>query len=272
MRVLKRPGKPSTWGATVRQAKREVNKAGRSGVQPDFTDETKHHWRWFKKYLEDPETNMFRCAYCEVSLTADRYHGDVEHYRPKAAATDRNWYMNKGKRVRGSKNRCKLGYYWLAYEWSNLLLACFKCNGKKSDFFPVVGGRTSRTLIEGCEKTETPLLLNPYKDKHPEKHLEFDKLGAVTAAGSGVDQERGRETIEICDLDRDILRKERMALAESAIQSINTYLMALKAGIDADVLKEMRDSLRLQMDAKHPHSGMIRIIFYQITKRHWKSL
>jgi hypothetical protein len=234
--------------------------------------QTKHHWQTFKKDLEDPETNMFRCAYCEVSLAADRYHGDVEHYRPKAAATDRNWHIRNGKPIRGSTNRCKPGYYWLAYEWSNLLLACCECNQKKSNFFPIVGGRTSRTLTEGCEKTETPLLLNPYNDKHPEKHLEFDKLGAVTAAGSGVDQERGRETIEICDLDRDILRKERMALAESAILDVSSYLRALNAAKDPTDIKDRRESLKRRMDAKHPHSGMIRIIFYQITGQHWKTL
>lgn len=272
MRVLKRPPKPANWGATVKQDKREANRVGRSGGQPDFTDETKQHWRTFKKNLEDPETTLLRCAYCEVSLTADRYHGDAEHYRPKAAATDRNWFIRNGKLIRGSANRCKSGYYWLAYEWSNLLLVCFKCNQKKASFFPLVGGRTSRTLSEGCEKTETPLLLNPYKDKHPEKHLAFDKLGAVTAAGSGTDQERGRETIEICDLDRTILRGERMALAESAMQSITSYAKAVKANKDPVAICDLRDSLRMQMDAKYPHSGMVRIIFYQMTKQHWTTL
>lgn len=273
MRVLKRPAKPATWGATVRKARREINKVGRSGGQPDFKDETKHHWRTFKKDLEDPETKMFRCAYCEVSLAGDRYRGDVEHYRPKAAATDRKWSKKRnGQTKRSWQNRCTPGYYWLAYEWSNLLLACSKCNKQKANFFPIVGATGARILTEGCEKTETPLLLNPYKDKHPEKHLEFGKLGEVSAAGSGIDKDRGHETIEICDLDRDELRKERMALADSAFHDIKTYLKTAKAGKDPDAVKGQRESLLKRMAPEHPHSGMIRIIFYQVTKQHWTAI
>ncbi|MDY6994467.1 MAG: HNH endonuclease [Pseudomonadota bacterium] len=46
-----------------------------------------------------------KCAYCESSMSDDIF--TVEHYRPK----------------KGSYS-----YYWLGYEWSNLLPVCEKCN------------------------------------------------------------------------------------------------------------------------------------------------
>jgi len=51
-----------------------------------------------------------KCAYCERI----EYKPDVEHYRPK-------------KKVTGSQ-RNNHGYFWLCYEWTNLLPACRDCN------------------------------------------------------------------------------------------------------------------------------------------------
>jgi hypothetical protein len=49
-----------------------------------------------------------KCAYCE----AYEPEPEVEHYRPK-------------KGVTGEVHE---GYYWLCYEWSNLMPACHDCN------------------------------------------------------------------------------------------------------------------------------------------------
>jgi hypothetical protein len=60
-----------------------------------------------------------KCAYCE-----ERIKTYIEHYRPKGS-------------VQGSRHG---GYYWLCYEWSNLLPACHECNkfgGGKGTQFPV---------------------------------------------------------------------------------------------------------------------------------------
>ena len=269
MRVLTRPVKPSTWDATVKQARQDIENDVRNGKEPNF--EGKDLWRQFKKDLADVDTKSFRCVYCEISLTSDRYGGDVEHYRPKAAAADRNWHMRNGKQVRGSKNRCKPGYYWLAYKWSNLLVACFDCNRKKANFFPVVGAAGPRKLTRGCERTEKPFLLNPYDDKSPERHLAFGKLGDVMATGSRTRQARGRETIEVCDLDRDELRKERMMIATRAYDDVMALLAAVNAGKN-DVAAPLVRGLKQAMKAESPFSGMVRIIFYQLTKQHWTAL
>jgi uncharacterized protein (TIGR02646 family) len=82
-----------------------------------------------------------KCAYCEVQFVLDQT-GDVEHFRPKAGVVDEH-----DQRVDHP------GYYWLAYEWSNLLPSCSKCNrltktkdGRrvgKGERFPVMGRRAS---------------------------------------------------------------------------------------------------------------------------------
>src|SRR5947207_120084 len=57
-----------------------------------------------------------KCAFCE-SLITHISPGDVEHFRPKA-----------GYRQHESDELRRPGYYWLAYTWANLFLACSICN------------------------------------------------------------------------------------------------------------------------------------------------
>src|SRR5690606_11272092 len=68
------------------------------------------------------KTYLNKCAYCERLEKAD-----IEHYRPK-------------KSVLGEAHD---GYYWLCYEWTNLLPSCVKCNrdGAKLTHFPILGNR-----------------------------------------------------------------------------------------------------------------------------------
>lgn len=57
-----------------------------------------------------------KCCFCESKITHIAY-GDVEHFRPKA-----------GYRQHPDDPLGRPGYYWLAYDWSNLYLACQLCN------------------------------------------------------------------------------------------------------------------------------------------------
>ena len=61
------------------------------------------------------------CAFCESRISK---YDDAEHFRPKHAITGVNTD----------------GYYWLAVEWSNLLIACKVCNNDyKQTHFPITG-------------------------------------------------------------------------------------------------------------------------------------
>ena len=101
-----------------------------------------------------------KCAYCE-SRYAVVSPPDIEHFRPKSAVV-RNGQLTKP------------GYYWLAAEWSNLLLSCIDCNRARTHEFedqdPEVAGKANLFPLEdenmwepreGIEERERPLLINP---------------------------------------------------------------------------------------------------------------
>ena len=63
-----------------------------------------------------------KCGYCETRIRPGATP-QVEHYRPKKAL----------------ESSAHFGYYWLGYEWSNLLLCCPCCNRAKGTSFPIAG-------------------------------------------------------------------------------------------------------------------------------------
>jgi len=146
-----------------------------------------------------------KCAYCERICKAD-----IEHYRPK-------------NKVTGVTHD---GYYWLCYEWTNLIPSCITCNreGAKHNHFPIIGKRVSKPafLTSGeldLEKfkansspliEEIPYLLHPEVD-HPDTYFEFeidDKNKGIRIKGIDNDS-RGERTIKICKLNRLEIRLDR---------------------------------------------------------------
>jgi hypothetical protein len=73
------------------------------------------------------DLQLYKYCICESKIGQVSY-GNVEHFRPKAGWIQDNEKINKP------------GYYWLAYEWNNLLLSCQICNQKNKNFFPVFQG------------------------------------------------------------------------------------------------------------------------------------
>jgi hypothetical protein len=69
-----------------------------------------------------------KCAYCESKLDA-RTELEVDRFRPTAMAVNHDGSIDKP------------GYWWLAWEWSNLYPTCPLCSRTKADRFPVVGQR-----------------------------------------------------------------------------------------------------------------------------------
>ncbi len=170
-----------------------------------------------------------KCAYCESAIVPYDNHNDspeirkrftVEHYRPKTY------------------------YYWLAYEWSNLLPLCKDCNGNKGDKFPFIGknpyGMTNKMLnIEHPQKTENKLDLEKCRANHkdllsenasflhpeidePELCLSFSidgqikfndlKLGKETDEAFEIRRKRADITIKEIKLDRFDLHTARLTL------------------------------------------------------------
>ncbi len=138
-----------------------------------------------------------KCAYCETP-ESEAAPLLVDHFRPLSGALD----------LDGSYSADH--YWWLAYEWENLLPVCGECASSKGTRFPVEYER-SAARQRGVElAAEGPQLLDPCGDL-PELHLVYGEDGYVS---SGTVQ--GRTTIEVLALNRTQLVEARAgALRES---------------------------------------------------------
>lgn len=142
------------------------------------------------------EAQHGKCCFCERKTGKD---GDVEHFRPKAGCRQ----SPKGSLLRPD-------YYWLAYEWDNLLLSCSACNQRhKRNLFPLLNP-DQRANSPGDDVTlESPLFLQPAQ-QDPEQHIGFRKEIPFPIVGSPT----GKETIRALGLDRELLnevRRDRLA-------------------------------------------------------------
>ncbi len=144
-----------------------------------------------------------KCAYCESknSLNSPTY---VEHYRPKGRVRDLHNTIVYVPDANGNQTPHP-GYYWLAYNWVNLLPTCWTCNtwhndekaGQmigKGDRFPVSNEHAYQV---GDEVNEVTLLINPVAED-PDMFLYIDDLGKIYEKN---DSEKGKVTIEVFGLN-----------------------------------------------------------------------
>jgi len=127
-----------------------------------------------------------KCCYCEVVIRKPHALSHVEHYRPKA-------YSQQSRK----DNKRFPGYYWLAYEWDNLLLACHFCNSSnKKNLFPLAHQTNRAKNHHGDIGAEEPLIIRPDGLDDPRDHIDFHHeipVGKTLA---------GETTVELLGLDR----------------------------------------------------------------------
>ena len=171
-----------------------------------------HHWK---------------CCYCEKRL--ERRELQVEHFRPKRAV-----------RQLPSVTEERPGYFWLAYCWDNLFLACASCNGKKGTTFPLEDpGQRARShhddlALEGVE------FVNP-ADDDPRDHIYFKEEIPFHWTP------KGQRAIEMLGLRRDDLRELRF----SYFKKMKLLRIMLRHSVDQDqtdcvrkVASVLRDAMR----------------------------
>ena len=224
-------------------------------------------WKEFKAYFSYAQFG--KCGFCE-SFILDAYPGDVEHYRPKSAVSAlRDDVDSLGQQREGlggvtdrlTKSVSSTGYYWLAYEWSNYLLACSICNGLKGTIFPVKNKpRDVPPLKENSP--EDALLLNPFEKKLPVSHLKFQSNGFVQPKTL-----YGRATIETCGLYREELRRVRLEIA----LRVDALGRNLRLPANKRSPELLRDCYDLGADDAR-HCGMVRSILEDVSKISWKKL
>lgn len=169
-----------------------------------------------------------KCAYCECLLNGD--YGHTEHYRPKGG------YVPEG----GTAIH-RPGYYWLAYDWNNLLLSCSRCNvGWKRSHF-ALADESARDIAGHDISRETPLLLNPAAED-PADSIMFRRYMAVPRHPGTLSARRAQYTIATLGLNSraDLVEARRKVWA-----SAETFREQLRlAGRLAD-FPEAREIARL---------------------------
>jgi uncharacterized protein (TIGR02646 family) len=179
-----------------------------------YDDAPEAHKRWsfdssiygatsVKKALQKAQHD--KCAFCESKISHISY-GDVEHFRPKAAY-----------RQGPDDPLIRPGYYWLAYEWSNLLFCCQLCNQRfKGNLFPLMDVTQRAKTHHHDIKNEQPLFIHPAIED-PSDFLEFQEQYLCAINGN----KRGEATIGALCLNREKLAEMR-----------NDHLELVKALID----------------------------------------
>ncbi len=139
------------------------------------------------------EAQHTKCAFCEQILSKSCY-GDVEHFRPKGQAQQA-----------AGESYVKPGYFWLAYEWTNLLVACDDCNSKhKKSFFPLANPADRATGPTSDLTKEQPLLIDPMIEE-PADFIRFNKH----IAQAPNDNPKGTTTKQVLGLNREPLKRRR---------------------------------------------------------------
>lgn len=183
-----------------------------------------------------------KCCFCEKPIQ----NGQIEHFRPK-----NGWQQTRGK----GNPITKPGYYWLAYNWDNMLLSCGECNhsGQKGNLFPVNGFRATDHTMN--HKNENHVIIDP-SEEDPSRYISFHKEFPI-----GIDKNgRGDENIQIFKLktraDLSFGRAERFQLyaTEKLIADLDVPIKNItQARISA-----ARKFLYTAQGSKQPFAGMIR--------------
>ena len=129
-----------------------------------------------------------KCAYCECRLNGD--YGHIEHFRPKGGYT-----------VPPSNKLITPGYYWLAYDWNNLLLSCSACNTTYKQNHFALEDESQRDIPHKSISKEVSLLINPSMED-PGAYIEFHQHIITPKLIGGNESLRGKYTIELLQLNQ----------------------------------------------------------------------
>lgn len=180
-----------------------------------------------------------KCCYCERKLNS---YGAVEHYRPKGAV-----------KQAPQQNQEYPGYYWLAYDWNNLLVSCERCNtSHKGNLFPLMDNNARARSHHDDTAIEQPFLINPTV-VDPRDHIRFREDAPEPLT------EIGRITIQYLGLRRAQLEEARRARL-AALKICWYFIEETKNSNNPEIQKRRDEAIKLLEAAAHPdaeYSAMI---------------
>jgi uncharacterized protein (TIGR02646 family) len=229
-RIRLQPPNDKKWQRWLSDCEKETQ-ALQDAIDRGETATVKELYKRYKEFFFSDDKPFYgKCTYCECYL--HRQYGDVEHFRPKGGIND-----ELGKKINHP------GYYWLAYDWQNLLISCIACNQKvKRNQFPVVDSKHAKTPDRIL--TEQPLLINPTSEDDqddPAKHLKID---TTTGYLYGL-TDRGRMCIQVYGLNGcDRLVDERRQACHRVKDLIALYLSnCIKKDLQPEKVNEIEQEI-----------------------------
>ncbi|MDC5006486.1 TIGR02646 family protein [Acinetobacter baumannii] len=168
-----------------------------------YIDEENYNSRYKVQDIRNNLEDIYngKCAYCETKV--EQYH--IDHYRPKSI------------------------YYWLAYSWDNLIIACQKCNEHKNNLFDIDSQRAKfRKRINKLndinkisiryDRYERPKLIN-LEIFDPYLYLTFSRNGMISSNNANVNY-----TIELCKINRKWLNDARRKIIEDFAKNLEVEI------------------------------------------------
>jgi len=198
-----------------------------------FINQNSRVWQRLKPELERISHN--KCWYCETKNIRTDFH--VDHHRPKNKLKNENLVEEKE------------GYWWLAFDYRNLRLACSYCNclhtgadgitRGKSDRFPLLSGSCRACSPDSNIDDEMPLLLDPTNCSDPSMlwFIDDGRASPSFSEDDGVPYLRAVSTIDILNLNDIKIVEERkrlwnhcMRLIEKGDKAFEKYQNGSAAG------------------------------------------
>lgn len=194
-----------------------------------------------KSLLETIQNN--KCCFCEAKYKHIA-SADVEHFRPKAG-------YSQGV----GSNFIRPGYFWLAYDWSNLLVSCEICNRRnKGNYFPLSNPGARFTTHNSNINLEHPWFINPSLID-PEFHITFYKEVPTHTSFEGA------KTISYLELDRAELNEMRRSKLILLKRLEDSYLLSIGYPIENQVRENFYESLREILNHNGEYFKMIKTNF-----------
>ena len=201
----------------------------------DYIDGNSGKWTYLREALW--RIGYMKCWYSEAYLQAREGH--VEHFRPK-------------KRLSGARHN---GYWWCAFDWTNLRLAHATVNIRREDYltreqagkgsyFPLCD-ENIRANQPDEQADEDPLLLDPTVPTDCEL-ICFDtnngKVIPVFSEEGGFDFQRAKSSISFYHLNDGTWNAKRQDLMDDVSILCDKIIEAAGTG-DDDLARRLTDEL-----------------------------
>jgi hypothetical protein len=169
-----------------------------------------------------------KCCYCEKWVQEASFN-DLEHFRPKSK------------------------YWWLTWEWLNLMFACPNCNrGEKNDEFPLRPGSPVLLAPPAAAVVELPWLIDPAdaQGMDPLDVIAFKRVGKQWWPYGC--NPHGDETVRVLGLARPALLTEYSDWVEDHIIP----------GVE-NIMDEMERGMRNADAVSRVWRGLTRTLFHK---------